>query len=269
MLLVLAAMAVIAGCGSDDSLSSRDIARAADKTAAKGGSRIAIDQTITVPGEPPLQMSGTGVVDTKSKRGRLEFTGAGISQQVAFEGFTIYMRSSAFSGRLPGGKSWLKIDINEAGKAAGIDLGALSQQGQDPTQALRYLKAASGGVKRVGEEDVRGDKTTHYTATVDLNRYPAIVPASDREAARRTISQIVKLAGTDKLPMEVWIGADDVVRRLKQTIRTQITSTTRGTIDQRIDFFDFGAPVDVSLPPADEVQDATDLAAEGVRRLNK
>lgn len=280
LLAVLAAIPAIAGCGSDDVLSPEAVARAADKTASKGGSRVAIDQTATLPGQSPISMSGSGVIDPKAMRGRLELDlsrvpgqpndiSADARQEVIFERHTMYMRSPVFSAILPAGKRWLKIDLDKAGRAAGIDLGALARQGQDPTQALRYLKAASGDVKRVGIQDVRGVQTTRYNATIDLRRYPDVVPAKDRESVRRTIEQVIELAGTNKAPMDVWIGKDGVVRRLKQRIRTLLAPGLRGTIEQQIDLFDFGTQVDLRLPPEDQTQDATDLAAEGVRSLTE
>jgi hypothetical protein len=280
VLAVLAAIPVISGCGSDDVLSSDSIAQAAKKTTAKGGTRVAINQTITLPGQSPITMSGSGIIDPKTMRGRLQFDlsklpglpndiGSNPRQELIFERFTMYIRSPVFAASLPRGKRWLKIDLAKAGKAAGIDLGALAQQGQDPTQAVSYLKAASGDVKRVGEEDVRGVPTTHYRATIDFRRYPDTVPAKDRAAVRATIEQVIKLSGSNTAPMEVWIGKDDVVRRVKQTIRTLVAPGTRGTINQQVELFDFGTPVDVTLPPAREIQDSTDLAAAGVREATK
>jgi hypothetical protein len=274
VLAVLAAIAVTAGCGSDDLLSSHDVAQAADKTAAKGGSRIAMNQTITLPGEPTVSTTASGVIDSKGKRGHIKLdlsnvpgfgkqAGGNLSQDVIFEGFTVYMRSPAFARLLPDGKRWLKFDLNKATKATGIDLEALSSGSQDPAQGLQYLRAASGDVKRVGEEDVRGVKTTHYKATVDLRRYPDTAPARNRAAIRRSIGQMIKLSGTSKLPMEVWIDKDDVVRRLKQTIRTEISPSARTTMVQTVDLYDFGTPVDVDVPSDDETQDATELATKG------
>ena len=272
-------MPALAGCGSDDALSPEAVAEAADKTASKGSVRVAIKQTITLQGGSPIQTSGEGVVDPKSRRGRLKSDLSGIpgrpndigsgSQEIIFDGFTMYMRSPLFAGALPAGKTWLKIDVNKAGKAAGIDLGALAQQGQDPTEALRYLKAASGDVERVGEEDVRGTKTTRYKATIDFKRYPDLVPAKDRAAVRRSIEQIIKLSGAEKAPMEVWIGEDGVVRRLRQRINTVIATGMRSTADQQIELYDFGVSVAVQPPPAGDTQDATDLATEGMRRLTE
>jgi hypothetical protein len=192
-----------------------------------------------------------------------------LSQDVVYDRFTVYVRSPLFAPLLPDGKRWLKVDLNKVTKAMGVDLKALASTGQDPTQGLQYLKAASGDVKRVGVEDVRGVKTTHYKATIDLKRYPNIAPAENRAAIRRSIVPLIKVVGTSKLPMEVWIGEDDVVRRLKQAVPMQISPGKRATVEQRVDLYDFGTPVDVDAPPDDETLDITDLATEGSRNATE
>ena len=49
------------------------------------------------------------------------------------------------------------------------------------------LRAVSEEVEELGTEDVRGVETTHYRTTVDLRRYPDLVPPDRRELARRSI----------------------------------------------------------------------------------
>lgn len=113
-------------------------------------------------------------------------------------------------------------------------------------------------------KDVRGVKTTHYKATVDLTKYPATVPAKDRADTRSTIDNLVKRLGDRRSPVEFWIGKDNLVRRYTQTLKLKIAGAT-SSIKQRIEFYDYGTNVDVTLPPADEVQDLTGTAAAGLR----
>lgn len=280
--LAATAAAAVSGCGEDDPLTADAVADAADRTISKGGSQIAISQRIRVPGEPAIAMSGKGVVDSRAKRGRMVFDlsripgiaqqlgGEKAEQEVLFEGFTLYMRSPLFARALPDGKRWLKLDLQKAGEGAGIDLGALSQTGQDPTQGLRYLEAASDdGVEKVGKESVRGTETTHYKATIDYERYPELVPPGEREAVRKSVRQIIRISGAKTAPVEVWIDSDGVVRRLDQTIRTLLAPGTRGSIRQRMELYGFGARVDVKTPPAEVTQDGTDLARRGLEEQQK
>jgi hypothetical protein len=284
LLSALALLAIAFGlvaCGerSDSSggvatLSAQALANVADKTTAKGGVRMSIEQTMSLPGAGSIPSTAQGVFDSKTNRGEMTLSmdlsslpgagglGGGASKQrMIFDGLTFYMSFPALADSLPGGKKWLKIDLAKFGKQAGIDLGALMQGGgQDPTQSLQYLKAASGDVTKVGTETVRGAPTTHYTATIDFNKVPDAFPADKRAAIRRSTKQIIRLAGSSTAPMEVWIGDDGVLRRMADTITTNIAGE-RATIKQRIELYDFGTKVDVKIPSARESVDASDLGA--------
>ena len=271
-------IAALAGCGADD-VSTASIAEAADATVAERGMRIALSQTLTIAGGGRMSTSGTGVMDTRGQASHLTlrvtsapdvivgaFDKSDLVTQVITDHAVVYTHSPQLSQLLGAGRDWVKIDAAEVGKAAGIDVSALTQPGQDPTQAVRQLTAVSGEVKTIGREDVRGVATTHYRATVDLRRSPDLVPAADRAAARAAIDRLIEMTGGSPVPVDVWIGADDRVRRLSQ----KLSLTAAGgpsAIEQRFEFYDFGTKVDIDVPDADEVTDVTDLAAAGTATL--
>jgi hypothetical protein len=287
--LVLSGL-VLAACGdraadragggaAGASLTPQRLALIADRTSSRGGLRMSMHQTMTVPGLGTVPSTAEGRFDTTSRRGEMTLsmdvpsppdgTGAGtgmtaaVSQRMIFDGLTIYMSAPQSAATLPGGKRWMKIDLGAVGRWAGLDLGALARSGgQDPTQVLRYLKATGGDVTRVGSDTVRGVATTHYVATVDLRKVPASAPAAERAAVRRSIEQVVKLAGTSTAPIEVWVDAGGLARRIATTITTG-TAGERVTLRQRIDLYGFGTTVDVAVPPASEVVDVGDLGAPG------
>ena len=268
-LLLLAAAPLLSGC-STESLTAQGIAQAAEKTSAKGGSKIAIRQTTTIPGAGGIEMTGDGVIDSRRGVGHVTMRfgggpaagGKAMTQEMIIDRFTIYMRSALFAAGLKNGRQWLKFDLAKVGKELGFDLSQLAQVGQDPSQSLQMLKAVSGDVKKVGEEDVRGVSTTHYRATVDFAKYPAAVRAADRAAVRKSVDAIVKLTGQRTVPVDVWVDGDDVVRRFGQTLKTGTGSATM-QMKMTIELYDFGTKVEVKAPPAAKVQDITDLAAGG------
>lgn len=274
---MLAAIPLLSGC-SADSLSPESIAKASEATVATGGMKIAIEQSFTVADAGRLTMRGDGVLDVGGRTSQLTLKlsdapdlpasmhGDDFTTEIVTDRFVVYIRSPQLQG-LSGAKKWLKFDLAELGKEAGIDFSALTQSGQDPTQALHQLKAASGDIEKVGEEDVRGVSTTRYRATIDLRRYPELVPAADRAAARASTEQIIKLGGVSTVPVDVWIDSDDIVRRVKQDLKVPIEGGLT-IMRQQFEFYDFGAEVDVELPAEDEVVDVTELAAEGVAAMS-
>ena len=266
-LMLLAAAPLLSGC-STDSLTAQGIAQAAETTSAKGGTKVSMRTTTTIPGGGALEMSGDGVIDSKRRVGRMTMRfgglvpgGEAMTQEMIFDRFTIYMRSELFGAGLKSGKKWLKFDLAKVSKGLGIDLSQLGQVGQDPSQSMQMLKAIGGDVKKVGEEKVRGVDTTHYSATVDFDKYPAAVPASDRAAVRKSIENLVKLSGQRTIPVDVWVDDDKVVRRVGQTIKTKVPGAASMQMRMIMEYFDFGTKVDVKAPPAGQVQDISDLAA--------
>ena len=283
LLVALLLGLVLAACGSDDddgggggqvaSLTPQRLALVADRTTAKGGVRMSLQQTMTIAGQGSVPATAEGRFDTKSQRGEMTLSmdlssigggavpgGDAIKQRMIFDGLTFYMRSPMFDQFLPAGKHWLKIDLGTVGEQAGLDLGALVNQSgsQDPTQVLAYLKAASGDVTRVGSETVRGVATTHYKATIDFRTVPDSAPADQRAAVRRSIEQLIELSGTSTAPIEVWIDKDGLARRILTTTTTG-TAAQRIKLRQRVELYDFGTNVDVSIPRAGTVLDAGDL----------
>ena len=282
-LTVVALVASLAACGKDD-ISVDPVAEAATKTTGLASSRIAVNATIEAPGLPgPVPFTVTGVVDNRTQRGHFDvdfsrFAALGDGRlgkprdfrgEMVFADVVLYMRVPLFERALPGGKEWLRVDLRKAGREVGLDLGQLSQLGQnDPSQSLRYLRAVSGDTKRFGTERVRGVPTTRYRATIDLRKYPSIVAPDQRARARASVDRLIELSGTRSVPTEVWVDDRRTVRRLRQSYAMKATpgSAQRARTTQTIEFFDFGVEVDVEPPPREEVVDFTDLTRRADRR---
>jgi len=277
LLALLAAIPALAGCGAEN-LSPTAIAQAADTTVAANGMKVRIDQTMTLPGMGPFEMGGDGEIDTRNQRSRFSLglksapdapagIGDAFTTDVVSDHLDVYTRTPQLSAVLGKGKRWLKIDVAEISQAAGIDLSSMAQSSQDPSQMLRQLKAASGDIEKVGEEDVRGVGTTHYKATIDFEKYPDLVPASERAAARASMRQLMELTGARTVPVEVWVDDDDLVRRLKQTMNLTMPGAGAMSMVQELELYDFGTKVDIDVPDPAEVADMTDLAGLGAATL--
>jgi hypothetical protein len=260
VLFICALAPLAAGCGAEDSVKNAvdPVAQAATKTAAAGTVELAMSGKVSAAGQE-IPLNGEGAFDLKAKRGRFTMTtdvpGQGaIRVEELVDGLVVYMRSDALASRLPAGKSWLKLDLREAGRKAGIDLAQLQQLsggGSDPTQFLGYLRKA-GDVKEVGSEDLGGTPTTHYHATIDLAKL-----AGSAGAAASSLRQLQQLSGMKSLPTDVWIDASGRVRRQTVSIAAQQPVPVR--FDMTIDYKRFGVPVDVAPPPAGETVDASSL----------
>jgi hypothetical protein len=259
-LLALLALTILSGCGgaADSSL----FATAVRNTEAAGGAEVVFAMRMEAPGLPePLAMNGSGVEDASKGQAHLTFDGAQFgSMEVIADDLTMYMRSDLFSAAL-GGKEWMKIDMNRVGSSMGLDLGGSGRFGQSASEQLRMLRAVSGDVSEKGREQVAGTDTTRYSATIDLRRYPDVMPEDQREAARKGIDRLIEMTGQSEFPMDVWIDDAQRVRRM-----TWEQSMRQGPVEVKMaitaEYVRFGVPVDIDVPDGDDVFDATDLALQ-------
>ena len=248
LLPILFALALLSGCGGAE---SSLFATAVRNTENAGGAELAFQMTVPAPtGGQPVVMTGTGVEDLAEQRARIEMQipGAGDMQLLADE-LVMYIHLPAMAQGL-GGKEWMKLDLEHAYESLGIDMGGLGQVGQGTSEQLRMLGEVSDGITDEGREEVRGLQTTHYSARVDLRKYP------DED-----IEKIIELTGQSEIPMDVWIDDDQRVRRMEWR-----QSVVKGQEPAAVvvEYVRFGVPVDIDFPVDDEVFDATDLAVNGI-----
>jgi LppX_LprAFG lipoprotein len=232
------------------------VAQAATTTANAGTAQVSLTGKVTVDGQD-VTLSGTGAVDLAADRGHMQVktSGAGESEvemDEVLDGRVYYLRSDAFASDLPDGKHWVKLDLDELARDQGIDLGQLQQLGGgNPTDFLAFIKQTSD-VQKVGSESIDGTPTTHYKATIDLEKL-----ARSDDGAAKTVRQIEQLGGPKTLPVDVWIDSRGQVRREQTDI------TTGGPMAQRaqitVDYEKFGVPVDVDVPDADDTVDFSDI----------
>jgi hypothetical protein len=253
------------GCGTE-TVGVEELAQAADASGATDGVKLSIDATIDGP-QGDVDMTGSGEMDMKGQRAQLEYAFQNQSMRQVMDHFTMYMQSPQFDAALEDGKKWAKIDMQRASKEFGIDLGSVQQPGSgDPRQMFSQLKAMAGDIEKAGTEKVRGVETTHYEGTVDVDKIPDTLPADRRAAARKTLERTKEISGLDDYDMDVWIDDDDLVRRMRMKMDMKVLQQEI-SFDFTMEFYEYGTRVTIDLPPEDEVQDLTDLAARGASAL--
>ena len=252
--------AVLAGLVGDRGGGPLDpVAKAADATASAGTVEIGMAGSVSAAGQT-IPLNGSGAIDAKHLRADLSFTTQipGAGQQTIEElmdGPVLYMKFPGLASQIPGGKQWVKLDLQAFGKKAGIDFNKLMQQssggaGTNPADMLRYLKAA-GSSQVVGHETIRGVPTTHYHATIDIGKALDRIGDAQTEA---TLKQLYASMGTTTMPVDVWVDKSGLVRREQMSF-----AGNQFSMNMTIDFIRFGVPVDVNPPPDDQVVDMSSL----------
>ena len=268
--LLLLVPVIAAGCGGEGSQSSSTaptvagsvstpsanaIVEAGRTTSAETSARVSFKATFT--GDTSGTMTGEGVFSRRQGHLTMDLgglTGVGTGQaEIVFDKLVYYMKLPAGSGAgLPPGKEWFMLDFAKLGKQQGLDLSQLMQLNQsDPSQALDFLQGASDDFEEVGHEQVRDEQTTHYKGTIDLQKVAEEAPADVQEEYRK----LSELSGNQKVPMDVWIGDDGLVRKIAFTQAVP----NGGSVKMEEEFYDFGTDEQVEVPADDEVVDLTAL----------
>ncbi|HZT84859.1 MAG TPA: hypothetical protein VE984_05495 [Gaiellaceae bacterium] len=285
-LAIAVASAATAGCGggsTSSALSLDPVAAAATKSQQAGAARIRFALAVRSPQLPgkSLQMRASGGMDGSS--GELTFAlgslirqmglpsgavpGATMSQlahatmkEIALEqggDFVIYMRLGFLASQLPGGKQWIKLDLSKLGKSAGVDLGSLLSGSQlQPSDVLGMLRSEGARIEKLRSATIDGTATTHYRVTID----PAKALAS--KGLTSPLFQSFA-AGMPKIPENVWIGKDGLVRRVQLSYGLAHAGH-RAHVDMTMDVYDYGAKIAIAPPPSGAVFDATQLAQSGL-----
>jgi LppX_LprAFG lipoprotein len=239
--VVIAVVAfVVAQGGGDGGGPLNAIAKAAEVTQRVPGGHADLKATVTSSTSPEgLTETGTMAFDqggraegTLTVRGHS--TGKEVELTVIADGPKVYASSDALDS-IPEGKKWMGIDYSAAVKGMGS-----SPAEAGPQEGLKVLERVQGS-EEVGKEDVDGVSTTHYRGT-----FPAteeVFGVKNHFSAPRA---------------DVWIDSQDRVRRMRIVITGSLNEGEGSTtVEEDIDFTDFGRVPKIELPPADEVFDAT------------
>jgi hypothetical protein len=272
LLTVLAAL--VAGCGANDPLAS-DETFDADAVAAKtraSSARMAMDMAVDAGDEPLsakdreelsyLTFEASGAITANGRFLRLRYVypaktlGLQREGDVTFDAIVdakegdIWARYGPEIGIvLPDGKTWMHMQDKTL---AGL------QSTSDPSQMVSYLTAA-GEFDRVGEERVRGVAATRYEGTIDLERAKEELDAESEEITK-SFDQL-RDAGVEEIPLEVWIDAEDYVRRIELDWDfPESTGAPAGAnMKLRLDMWDFGTDVEIAPPPKSLVAEESEV----------
>jgi hypothetical protein len=258
---VLAALALQLGGGDGSGGPLNAIAKAAERTRREPGGR-AVMHTIVSSPDRSYTMTGRMVFDTETGRSRVVLTmpdpdsSGSVKVQGVFDGTVMYIQLGRL-GSLPDGAEWMSLDFS----SFGLEEDELPSNG-DAMGELELLEAATGGVRKLGKENVRGVPTTHYRGTVGVAEQAKQL----REKGAEDLSSYAQKKGTP-LRIEAWIDADGLVRRMRYG-KSDPAKEGNGltTIDMRVDFLDFGEVPEIDVPDSSEVFDGTGLAKSEISK---
>lgn len=265
---------VLGGCGAANVIDP--VARAATVSNQSQGMKMALVLRMSSPALPaPIDATGGGAFDEANRSGSFDIAmdfssipqvaqalgSSTLRIQEIVEGLTVYVKlppALAHSTALHG-KPWIKIDLARAAQGLGIPgLSSLASNpaSSDPSQYLRYLRAAGAHVSEVGAQTIDGRATTGYRAQIQLDRVANTLPAADRAQAQQAIAGIEQMTHLHLLPVTVWIDGQHLVRRIALSFNESVSGQPL-TAAIQIDFPQYGPQQPPQPPPPSQVADLT------------
>ncbi|MEU9555053.1 hypothetical protein [Streptomyces fumanus] len=135
----------------------------------------------------------------------------------------------AFAGKL-GGRHWIRYDYTDLESLGGAGAGFAEQmRTSTPQQSVKLLLTAED-VRKVGVGTTRGQRTTHYSGTVD---------------------------GPGTQTVDIWVNDQDLLVK-----KVERGSTESGRLTQTAYYGDYGARAAAERPPAADTADFEDLLGQ-------
>lgn len=227
----------------------------------------------------PITGTGEGTFDVRDHTGSLSLAmNLGSDPQVIqalgsntldlreiVNGATVYLKLPAVAANaLPiSGKQWVAVDLAKLAGIPGLSSLDSNPLSSDPSQMLQFLRAVSDSVVAEGHQQVDGLETTHYRADLDLDRVAASLPSAAQGAAEQALSTLEKATQLHTIPVDVWVDAQHLVRRVEMTMAAGLPSGQTLDETMTIDVSDYGPQPRPALPPADEVANLSGLIGSG------
>ena len=281
---VVAALTGMAACtGSDSGQDSRDDGKAAGKAATRVSPIAAlrsvetttdkadsakVEATTTMGSMMSMKADGAlGWADGLTGNLTITYTGGTMADTMRQMGSTsmearylpdaYYAKMGDKFAEQSGGKHWIKYAYDDLADLAGGSGAYLKDQMQNttPNQSVKLL-LASGDVRKVGEETVRGVNTTHYSGTVDVADL-AVRNSSLSEAQLADLKRQLEQAGITTETVDIWVDDDDLL--VKKVEKGEMAS---GSMSSTAYYSDYGVEVSAEEPPAADTADFKDLVGQ-------
>jgi hypothetical protein len=254
--VILAAFAVLAaGCGTRQA--SADALSAAVANTAATTSRVTVSITMSSPGMTTT-ITARGEFDYAHPRGVLRMGGLAFGgEEVRYLPPQLYVKIAHAPGvPFPKGKAWFEISLPSQAAGRSLPFLPLGNVTANPMDLLSALTAIASKVTDLGPATIRGVAVTHYRVSVDL----AKAEAHQRPWARAEFHSFASSLDSATLPVDVWVDGQARVSRIAISLPQGSGMPAGFRVSQAVDYYDFGAPVQVSAPPASEVLSGSEFS---------
>ena len=247
---VLVLVGVLAAVGGKDdkgkSVDATALLRGApDAVRDAGSARVSMSMKMHAAGTD-ISFTGSGVTEFKTGRAHFTMSVLGHEVEMLSDGTTLYIHADGTPGA---SKPWVSVPTGRfQGQAS---LGSVDSAAGF-VDSLRGIGAHD--VQQLETTEVNGVKATHFRTTVSIADAIAAAPEAQRAQAQRSLQQLEQL-GAATMPVDVWVTDDGLPVRQVMTFDTKGAGLLPAVgVELQVDLSDFGKPVDVQVPPPDQVR---------------
>lgn len=222
---------------SGDDVSVDDlVAEAPAAVDAEGTALLAMTVEVSG-GATDLTVEGSGGVDFATGAGWFAVDLLGQQIEMRSDATTLFVRRA-------GDEGWVAVRADEA---AGTGLDSFGSGPSEASAFVDLLRGEASDVEDLGDEEIDGEPVRHLRVEMDLD---SAIAAAD-ESRRGPLEQLGALVPEDgDLPFEVWIDERNL------PVRQRLEGQLQGVgLVVTVDLTDWGAPLDVAIPPEGEVRD--------------
>ena len=202
-----------------------------------------------------LSGSGEGMYAGADTAMSMTMDAAGQAMEMRIVGKTLYMKMPEGTGMTAEGKPWVKIDPegdDPMSKAMAGQFDNMTEQ-NDPSKILEQIEKA-GTITNSEQVELDGQQTTHYSIELDMKKLAEQMPDS---ANAKAVEQMQ--GKIDTMPMELWLNSDQlpvqIVMDMSKIAEAAGQPNAGGQMTMK--YSDWGTPVNVEAPPADQVGEMT------------
>jgi hypothetical protein len=193
----------------------------------------------------------------------MTMTGAEGPTEMRYVDKTLYMKVPASEAALGNGKAWLKISPDATDPLSQAFSKAMSQASDqgDPSRVLDQV-AKTGRIVSSDQTQLNGEQVNHYVVELDVDK--AVDQFTGQLPAEVKAKMTEQLKGKNiKIPAELWINKDQLpvqVTMDQGPMMQALGAGAAGSSKTTVKYSDWGSPVDVTAPPADQVGDFSEIA---------
>lgn len=208
-----------------------------------------------------MSMKGNGEARYDGANSEMSMTMDAMGQQMEMRlvDRTLYMKMPPGMPGADPAKPWAKMSLEELG-GSGANLDQMLEQ-SDPTKMLEMFQE-TGTITNSEETTLDGQSAVHYTVEVDFEKVLEKLGAGAAMGADE-----LKNSGIDKMPVDVWLSEDNLPLQIEIKLGEMMkkaagksaegipTSLNMDNAKMTMTYSDWGAPVNIEAPPADQVSE--------------